>query len=472
VALPVRLFDYNGRIMERRSPLLPLFVFVGLTAGGCSEYHFIPEGSEPKEAEDVVVFDTAEPEEIPPEPVEPPMAVVTPDGIAPGIHCGLYEEVVVVQNLGVGPLEVEDVRLIGDGWAKSHRALPVTLLTEETLRIRMSSTGGTGRLVILSNDPDVPAREVPLHVEQDAPPMVTIITPIGGDVLSPGAATRFEAVVTDDVDLPETLHLQWNSSVDGTLSTAPAAPDGVAAFDWNASEWATGDHLVDLTATDSCDHGAVDSVGFCQNEGYTEDSIDLESWNFEGSARWDVDNSWVELTAPITTQAGTAFQTTSTVSSDAVNIDFEFYVSGGSGADGISLTAIDAERMSSFVGGTGGGIGYYGLPGWSIEVDTWYNSEHNDPTTGDHVSVHIDGDVDTPLAWAALPEMEDGGWHMGSVEVVGSHMRVWVDGTLYIDESISGLSTFDAYVGFTAATGGSTNYHLIDALEVEGFICE
>jgi len=160
------------------------------------------------------------------------------------------------------------------------------------------------------------------------------------------------------------------------------------------------------------------------------------------------------------------------VSSDAVNIDFEFYVSGGTGADGISLTAIDADRMSTFVGGSGGGIGYYGLPGWSIEIDTWYNSEHSDPTSADHVSVHIDGDVNSPLAWATLPEMEDGAWHLGSVEVVGSHMRVWVDGILYIDDTIPGLTPFDAYVGFTAATGGSTNYHLIDALEVEGFICE
>jgi hypothetical protein len=460
--------------MERRSPLLCLFMFmfVGFTASGCSEYQFIPEDDKSEGIEDAVVFDTGQPEDVPPAAPEPPMAVVTPDGIAPGIHCGLYEEMVIVRNLGLGPLEVDDVRLVGDGWTKSHPELPLTLLTDEVLRIRMSSTGGTGRLIIISNDPDVPVREVPLHVVQDTPPTVHIITPTGGAVLSPGASTRFEAVVTDDVDLPETLVLQWSSSVDGALSAVPAAPDGVAVFEWTASEWATGDHLVELTVTDSCAQGAADSVGFCQNEGYTEDSIDLASWNFEGSARWDADNSWVELTAPLHDQAGTAFQTTSTVSSDAVNIEFEFYVSGGTGADGISLTAIDADRMSTFVGGAGGGIGYYGLPGWSIEIDTWYNAVHNDPTTADHVSVHIDGDVNTPLAWATLPDMEDGAWHMGLVEVVGSHMRVWVDGTLYIDDTISGLVPFDAYVGFTAATGGSTNYHLIDALEVEGFICE
>ena len=29
-----------------------------------------------------------------------------------------------------------------------------------------------------------------------------------------------------------------------------------------------------------------------------------------------------------------------------------------------------------------------------------------------------------------------------------------------------------AWTGFTAATGSLTNYHLIDALSVEGFVCD
>jgi hypothetical protein len=51
-------------------------------------------------------------------------------------------------------------------------------------------------------------------------------------------------------------------------------------------------------------------------------------------------------------------------------------------------------------------------------------------------------------------------------------MTIDIDGTNYVDQNVSGLTHFPAYVGFTAATGSYTNYHLIDSLQVEGFVCE
>jgi len=452
-------------------------------SAACSETNLssLKSTDEPVESVETEDVDTAVPEvdtaDPPPEPepepeVGPPMAEVSHTHLDMGIVCGDTMETVTVTSRGESALEVFDIQLDGTGWLASHLPLPVTLEPEETLDIHLMSSEGSATLLIMTNEPDGSPIVLPLAAAADQPPYVLITSPMGGEVLSPGTDTLFEARVLDDADASDTLLIQWTSNMDGVLSTDPASLDGTATLDWSGGLRTAGDHRVELTAVDSCGNEAVTGVGFCQNEGYTEDSIDLASWHFEGSALWDTTNGWVELTGPYTNQAGTAFQTTSTVPSEAINIEFSFFVSGGSGADGISLTAIDTERMTSFVGGTGGGIGYAGLPGWSVEIDTWYNSVHNDPTSADHLSVHIDGNVDTPYAWSALPEMEDGDWHLASINVDGSHMTIAIDGVTYIDEVVSGLGSFPAYVGFTGATGAATNFHLIDALEVEGFVCD
>jgi len=448
---------------------------VWVTVCGCTEYNVVPTIKDPADADELAV-DTATPVATdtgaPPIETERPISMVTPDGVDGEIRCGMFEDEVTITNIGIGDLVIDAIVVEGTGWLAVHPELPLTLQTEETVTVTVASYAGSATLIIHSNDPDVPERSVPLTVTQDAPPEVGLVTPTEGEIISPGAFTVFEAHVRDDHDAADALAVLWSSSVDGEVSSLPAAADGVASLAWNSEARSSGDHTICVDVTDSCGQTASSCTTICQNEGYTEESIDLSAWHFEGSALWDTSNEWVELTAPITTQAGTAFQTMSTVVSDLIEIEWEFFVSGGSGADGISLTLLDVDRMTSFVGGTGGGIGYYGLPGWSIEIDTWYNSEHYDPTTADHVSVHIDGDINSPRAWATLPEMEDDAWHVAKLEVVGPHLKFWVDEVLYIDETISGLVPFDAYVGFTAATGGSTNWHLIDALDVEGFVCE
>jgi hypothetical protein len=129
--------------------------------------------------------------------------------------------------------------------------------------------------------------------------------------------------------------------------------------------------------------------------------------------------------------------------------------------------------MTTYQGSSGGSIGYGVLPGWTVEVDTWHNSESScdEPTTADHVSFVIDGDsTSSGEIFAAIHE--DGKWHELEVEVDGIHVTVSIDGITYLDDDVPAIVSFPAHVGFTAATGFSTNYHLIDALNVEGFVCD
>lgn len=423
----------------------------------CSEYQVNGEKQPPG-------FETGDPVGLPPD-IE-----VSPPNVSLGVVCEAGGSTVTVTNVGDGELDLDSLAVTG-GWTADDSGLPAILAYGESLDIAVSGSG-EGSLRLYSNDPDEGAVDVPLSSLPNSAPTISWVAPTSGATLPVGGVTDFRVARADDLDGPEALALSWSSDVDGVLSTAPAGGDGIASLVWDNTLRTPGTHTVRLTATDSCGATTEASIVVCQDRGYAADDLDLDTWHFEGSAIWDATYSWVQLTAPITDQSGTAFQTSTTATSDDVNITFLFYVSGGSGADGISLTVLDSTRMSGFVGSTGGGIGYMGLPGWSVEVDTWYNAEYNDPTDLDHVSFHIDGDVSNPLAWAVLPEMEDGAWHEMVVAVKGTHATVSVDGVSYIDGNFGQITSFPAYVGFTAGTGSYTNFHLIDSLLVTEYVCQ
>ena len=434
--------------------------------GACSDYGFKGQ-SEPSDAGDVV--DTGEDE--PAEPVGAPLAVVSPNVVDLGVVCGVGTAEVIVENQGDADLKVTGIDTNHPDWSAAHDPLPKTLAPGATLAVTLQGEPVDTELVIQTDDPANPELRVPLSGTPDAPPTLSITNPVAGAVLEPGVVTDFQATVADDAGPAATVALEWRSDVDGLLSTDPADGAGVATLSWVAADRTSGGHVVTLSATDTCGNTVEADVTVCQNEGYLADSLDLSSWNFEGNAQWDSSNSWVQLTAPNTYESGTAFQTSATVDASNVQIEFEFYASGGTGADGLSLTALDSSRMTSFVGDAGGGIGYGGLPGWSIEVDTWYNGG-DDLTEEDHVALHLDGVVGSPVVWAALPDMEDGSWHTMAVSVSGTWLTVEIDGTAWIYQDVPELTAFPAYVGFTAATGSVTNYHLIDALQVEEFVCD
>ena len=89
-----------------------------------------------------------------------------------------------------------------------------------------------------------------------------------------------------------------------------------------------------------------------------------------------------------------------------------------------------------------------------------------EPTADDHLAFTFNGDVDGYVAWAALPEMEDTGWHDMSVVVAAPRSPSASTGP-YIDTTVN---DGDAYVGFTAAPAAD-NTHLIDSLSVTETVC-
>lgn len=392
-----------------------------------------------------------------------------------GAICGAEDTTFTIENDGNIDLTVDEIALTNfgsAGWSTDDLTdFPWTLAPGESRDITLSATPGQAELTIRSDAEGATRVTVPLSATQDAPPTIDGGSLPDGSIIEVGERVEFDVGILDAETAGPGLTVSWASDIDGALTSGPGSAQDTAQYDWTGIGTSGGTHTITATVTDVC--GQTDSTTFvvCQDEGYSADDLDLSTWNFEGNARWDAGNGWVELTGPSRSQVGTAFQTATTVQSGEIDISAYFYVSGGSGADGTTVTALDANRMTSFLGASGGGIGYQGLPGWTVEVDTYYN-RGRDPTSEDHVSVHIDGDVAAPVTWAALPDMEDGQWHELHVQANGTWFTVSVDGVTYIDEEIEGLTEFPSYVGFSAATGGKTNDHLIDSLVVTGSTCE
>ncbi len=269
-----------------------------------------------------------------------------------------------------------------------------------------------------------------------------------------------------------TLHCKAEDGDGDKLIYSWDATSGTLSFNNDTARWTApnekGFYHVICKVSDGvgASDAAVITIGVCELKTIDMSAIDIAEWNFEGSASWDATNNELELTPAQTGLVGTAFNTSDTVSGYKVEIGFEFYIGDGTGADGLTLTALDVERMTTFLGQTGGGIGYGGLPGWTLEIDTYYNGAETDSTSDDHLMFTFDGNPSSKLLWSALPEMEDTGWHLMEVKVNAPHVYVAVDNVVYIDSNVDGWDEFNAVVGFTAGTGGLTNRHLIKGLMI------
>ena len=433
---------------------------------GCSEYEFVPHDKP------LPAVDSALPEVV----VLDPKLIVDPIRIEETGICGSRTANLTLLNVGEGELVIDEIALAATGWSLHSIPTPLSLASGEMQSISLVGTDGAGLVSVYSNDPTDPLQWVELLAVADQPPDVTIASPFNGAVI-PVSGDIVTGFVSDDVDAAESLAIEWYSDLDGVLSTSPADVTGETILEF--ADGSPGDHELQLVATDSCGNESQFSLRVCQQYGYEVESLDISTWQFEGVANWNSQHGWVELTPPVGNVVGSAFSTAIPVDGGNVQIEFLFYIGDGSGADGISLTALDIDRMTSFLGGTGCGIGYGGdasctagpaLPGWSIEVDTYYNGGQ-DPTSDDHLAFTFDGDVDGPVFWSSLPEMEDTGWHSMLVQVSAPHVYVEIDGVPYMDANVSGYFGFPAYIGFTAGTGGATNAHLIDSLIVTETAC-
>ena len=145
----------------------------------------------------------------------------------------------------------------------------------------------------------------------------------------------------------------------------------------------------------------------------------------------------------------------------------EFTVRMVGAADGMAFVIQRSAQDAS--GSAGGSLGYSGISNSiAIELDTFVNGA--DPSDN-HVAVHTEGtapnSADAPAVAVSglVPDLNDGAVHTIRVEYAIGSLRVSVDGAepaVQVDLDIAStlsLGGGEAWVGFTAATGGLTQTH-------------
>jgi gliding motility-associated-like protein len=170
------------------------------------------------------------------------------------------------------------------------------------------------------------------------------------------------------------------------------------------------------------------------------------------------------------------FQSGSVWNSTKINLtlpfDFIFNVNlGCKDADGADGIVFILQPISTSVGTAGSGMGFQGIvPSVGIALDTWQNTEVNDPPF-DHLSIQINGNINhandiAPVMQAqpTNPNIEDCQWHTFRIiwDPAAQLLKTYFDGYFIQQANIDLVTTvFNndpmVYWGFSAATGGSNN---------------
>ncbi len=204
------------------------------------------------------------------------------------------------------------------------------------------------------------------------------------------------------------------------------------------------------------------------------DFSDVSAFTLNGEAVQS--GSVLRLVPNINNLAGSAFLTTPVTLFDDSSFEMfmQFRMHSGNSADGMAFVMQDVGP--SFLGISGGGIGYFdgGGASFMVELDIWNNGSggNMDDNNDNHVAVFTS---ETKLA-EYLPSynLDDGNSHGLWLDYDGDNdlLRVFVSNdpgvkpatpAMTVDVDLSAVLGSQAYVGFTAATGGLNEHHDVEA---------
>jgi hypothetical protein len=214
---------------------------------------------------------------------------------------------------------------------------------------------------------------------------------------------------------------------------------------------------------------AVDMASPCTTVNEIFDATASSRWVLAGNAA--LDGKQLLLTTTDTNVAGSAFYKTAlyTTGFDAT---FRFRLWDGSGADGLAFVfakAPSAESLGVFGNGqvnTAWSLGYFGMNGFAIELDTYKNQNNGDPDNN-HVGFMVTSNGTHLMTGSPSQSLRSAGGHTAHIRFAAGHLRVDIDGNAAIDDDLPPAAVFlpdDYWFGFTGAAGGLTDHHTVSSL--------
>ncbi len=187
-------------------------------------------------------------------------------------------------------------------------------------------------------------------------------------------------------------------------------------------------------------------------------------WTLNGSSL--IAGGALQLTqASASSQAGSAFWPTP-VRSANLKATFTTTIGGGTGADGMAFVVGNATDPPTALGASGGGLGFSGVPGVAVALDTYQNAAN---PSGNFVGV-TDGPVTTSapdlLHWlttnSAVPSLR--ATHLVTVTLIAGTVTVTIDGTQVLSTAVTVGPT--VLLGFSGGSGNQTDTHSVSNVAI------
>jgi len=184
-------------------------------------------------------------------------------------------------------------------------------------------------------------------------------------------------------------------------------------------------------------------------------------WTSNGSSR--MSGTSLVLTPAATDTAGSAVYPVPEPSS-SVHVSFTASLGGGTGGDGLTFSLLNAATEGpNALGGDGGDLGFGGLSGVAVGLDTQKGTgDPSDNFVGISTGATA-GHLDYLATASNLPALRTG-THQVGITVSSGTITVTVDGQQYLSTKVTLPPS--VLLAFTGATGGATDQHTVSGISI------